>query len=368
MGLSALQGYTVGITADRRWHEQAELLERRGATVVHGPTMATEYLGSEQALAEATRAVIQRPPHYLVATTGIGVRAWFEATHAWGLADAVVDALDRTEIIARGPKAAAALNVVGLTATVEVPSARLDDAVAWLCRRPLAGTTVALQEYGEPAPAAVGVLEGAGATVVTIPVYRWHQPAADDAAARLVTACCDGAVDAVTFTSGPAVTNLFDIAERRGLADRLRRRCNDGLVVACVGPVCADHARRAGVDGPVAPDTGRLGLLVRVLTDALGQRRRRLDWNGAPMLLQGTALAIGDHTVELTRRESLVLSELVAAGGVVVPKTVLARRVWGPAGAAHSVEVTVARLRQRLGSHGPPIVAVRGRGYRLGLS
>ena len=56
--LDPLEGYTVGITADRRAGEQAELLRRRGARVVDGPTIATAYLGSDERLRLATEQLI----------------------------------------------------------------------------------------------------------------------------------------------------------------------------------------------------------------------------------------------------------------------------------------------------------------------
>ena len=55
---TSLAGYAVGITADRRWEEQAELLARRGATVLHGPTIKTLPLGSAEDLRRATEQVI----------------------------------------------------------------------------------------------------------------------------------------------------------------------------------------------------------------------------------------------------------------------------------------------------------------------
>src|SRR5688572_3072939 len=100
--LRALEGFVVGVTADRRSSEQAELLQRRGATVLHGPTIKTEYLASDEALRAATHSVIARRPDYLIATTGIGVRAWFEAAQAWGLAESLTDALGATLVAARG--------------------------------------------------------------------------------------------------------------------------------------------------------------------------------------------------------------------------------------------------------------------------
>ena len=53
MSLRQLDGYVVGITADRRWEEQAELLSRRGAAVLHGPTITTQYLASDDDLRRA---------------------------------------------------------------------------------------------------------------------------------------------------------------------------------------------------------------------------------------------------------------------------------------------------------------------------
>ena len=52
----------------------------------------------------------------------------------------------------------------------------------------------------------------------------------------------------------------------------------------------------------------------------------------------------------------------------VVSKARLARQVWGPLdGDEHVVEVTVARLRKRLGPLGQGIETVMRRGYRLGV-
>ena len=42
-------------------------------------------------------------------TTGIGIRAWIEAAQSWGLDHALLDALSGARVVARGPKAAAAV-------------------------------------------------------------------------------------------------------------------------------------------------------------------------------------------------------------------------------------------------------------------
>ena len=95
-----LHGFTVAVTADRRSAEQIELFTRRGARVLHGPTMATQYLDDEAALRRATEEVLAQPPDVVIATTGIGLRAWFEAAQAWGLVDPLLDVLGSARVVA----------------------------------------------------------------------------------------------------------------------------------------------------------------------------------------------------------------------------------------------------------------------------
>src|SRR3954463_14100689 len=127
MALGALEGFVVGVTADRRASEQAALFERRGASVLLGAALSTQYLGNEEALRRATEALIARPPADVVLKTGIGGRARFDAAQWWGLADDLLAALTPAAIYARGPKAVAAIQVAGLPAPVSVESERLDD-------------------------------------------------------------------------------------------------------------------------------------------------------------------------------------------------------------------------------------------------
>src|SRR6478609_1420448 len=89
IGALPLAGFTIGVTADRRADEQIQLLERKGASVVHGATIRTHPLGEESGLAAATRALIDDPPDIVVFITALGVRSWLEAAEAMGYADAL---------------------------------------------------------------------------------------------------------------------------------------------------------------------------------------------------------------------------------------------------------------------------------------
>ncbi|MGH9155833.1 MAG: uroporphyrinogen-III synthase [Acidimicrobiales bacterium] len=365
--LPPLQGWTVGVTADRRSDEQAELLRRRGATVFHGPTMSTAYLSDDEDLRAATEAVIAGPPDYLVATTGIGVRAWLEAAQAWGLGPALTAALGDTRVLARGPKAAAAVQAAGLVTWARSPNERMDELVSLLLAEDLSDRRVVVQEYGMSSPELRSAIEGAGAEAVEVPVYRWRMPDDPGPALRLVEAVCAGRVHAVTFTSAPAVHNLFAIAADHGRAEDLRKAFNRDVVAACIGAVCAGGARQEGLDNPLEPPVGRLGLLVRALSEHFEARRRTLVLNGAEVVIQGASLLIDGRAVALPPLEHAVFDALAERPGVVVSRPSLLERGWGsPDADPRPLESTVTRLRRRLGGCGPALHAVRGRGYRLG--
>jgi uroporphyrinogen-III synthase len=364
--LLPLEGYTIGVTADRRAAEQAELLRRRGATVVSAPAITTTYLGSDERLRAATDAVLRRPPTHLVVTTAIGLRAWMEAAQSWGIDDDLLRGLRDTAIVARGPKASAAVQTLGLEVWRSAPDERMYG-VSEVLRTLSPQARVAVQCFGDDEANILDLFGGVVGDLVAIPVYRWEAPADDRRLHGLVTAVIEGRVDAVTFTSAPAVRNLFAAAALKGATETLRHSFNTGVVAACVGPACAAAARDIGIRDPAAPDVGRLGLMVRALSDRLAATRRCFTLAGRPVVAQGTALGLGDCHASLTRREAGVLQVLSEKPGAVASAPTLLRRVWGGAGDDHAVGVTVGRLRRKLAEVGADdaIVTVPRRGYRL---
>ena len=265
-----LEGFVIGITADRRWSEQADLLRRRGAEIMHGPSIATAFLAEDQVLRAQTEDLIERPPEYLTATTGLGIRAWMEAADGWGRRAALVAALSQARIVTRGPKSAAAVQAAGMTVWRSAANEQMNEVIAIMAGEALAGVRVAVQRYGTPAPELMATLTAAGAETVEVVVYQWRTPDDTRPCLDLIDAAIAGRLHAVTFTAAPAATNLFAIAATAGREGRLLEAFNQGgVVAACVGPVCAQGAIGAGVESPLVPAIGRLGLLVRALSDRL---------------------------------------------------------------------------------------------------
>lgn len=269
MTLLLLSGCMIGVTADRRAQEQIELLERRGARVLHGPVVRTLPLGSEDVLRSATLLLAEQGVDFLVANTGMGMRLWSDAAASWLAPTALAEALSLARVVARGHKAATVVESMGLEVWQRAADERLDSVRDILLAEGVEGARVAVQLHGADADAFVQSLRGAGAEVLELPVYEWRVPEDHAPGLTLARAAIEGSLDAVTFTAAPAVRNLFAMAEEAGIADDLRAACNESLAVACVGPVCAEAAVGIGVVRPIVPHRSRLGTMVRVLVEHL---------------------------------------------------------------------------------------------------
>jgi uroporphyrinogen-III synthase len=366
VNLPTLDGFVVGITADRRWEEQAELLRRRGAEVVHGPSIKTLPLGPEDVLRRATESIIVSPPDILIANTGIGMRSWFAAAESWGLGEALLGALAEADVLARGPKAAGAVHQAGLPVSARAVTERLSEVCDLAIAMGVSGKRIAFQRHGDDAPELIAALEGAGAIVEEVPVYNWTLPSDTGPALRLIRTAIGGGLDALTFTSAPAVRNFMSIAEEHDLLEPLRTVLNESVVVACVGPVCAGAAEELGLLKPLVPGKARLGPLILEMAGALVSQGSRFTVDGRDLEVRGSNVIVDGVTTTLSARERSVLRLLVAREGAIIPKGDLLRLVWGDTCSdTHVVEVTMSRLRSRLGPAGGALVSVARRGYRF---
>lgn len=348
-----LAGYRIGITADRRRVEQAKLFEHHGASVLHGPTIECRARIDPEELLASTRRIIDDGVETVVLTTGHGTRAWLSWAESQGLLGELLPTLQQARIIARGPKAFGAAVAAGLS-------------VSW---SPPGGTTTEIVDH----------LSAQSSTRPRVPIViqvdgSLGRSAADPRAAlRLIDAVCDRTIDAVTFTSAPAVTGFFALAEEAGLRLRVIDALNREHVTAvCVGPVCRDRLQAERVTRAIVPSRPRLGAMVHTYATRQAQLRRPFRAGGVDAVLQGRLVLFrhaGESTVvNLSERERGVLEVLVRRPGAVVSKRSLLREVWGTAESdEHLAEVTVARLRQRLGPFGSSIETVVRRGYRLGV-
>jgi uroporphyrinogen-III synthase len=364
-GIEPLAGYSIGVTAARRREEFGAALERRGAKVVYAPAITIVPLADDSQLRTATERCLDAPLDIVVATTGIGFRGWVEAADTWGLAEKLTAAIDRSIVLARGPKARGAIRASGLREAWSPESESSSEVLAYLIASgDLAGKRIAVQLHGEPLPDVVQTLRLAGAEVIEVPVYRWVRPEDTAPLRRLIQAASIGDLDAVAFTSAPAAASFLRAADEQGCGRAVRTALRGPVVTACVGPVTAGPFQREDIP-VIQPARSRLGALVREIVEQVpAHRRRLLPVAGHTVDVRGHAVVVDDRLVPLSSSSMALLRELAGRPGHVVSRSDLLKVTSGESGGEHAVEVAVARLRTALGD--PRVIqTVVKRGYRL---
>ncbi|MCU1675369.1 MAG: transcriptional regulator [Frankiales bacterium] len=364
-GGSPLTGFSVAVTACRRREELVGLLERRGARVISAPAVQIRPLSDDANLVAATQACIAGPPAVVVATTGVGFRGWLEAADGWGLGDSLRAVLGEAQVLARGPKAMGAIRAAGLRETWSPVSESLREVLDHLRADDIRGMRIAVQLHGDPEPELVDGLRAAGADVIAVPVYQWALPDDIGPLVKLVDIVATRHVDAVAFTSKPAVQSLLDLAEQMGRREAVIAAFRGDVVPACVGMVTAEPLERLGVK-TLQPDRPRLGTLVRVIAEELPRRRPEgLVVGGHRLEIRGHAVLVDQRMVDLPPAPMAVLRALAEQPGRVLSRAQLVPRLpSGDAASEHAVEMAVTRLRAALGD-GQCVQTVVKRGYRL---
>ncbi len=267
-----LTGWRIGVTAERRADQQAEVLRKRGAEVVHGCTMRTLDLSDDNRLLAVSRALIAEPPDATVLQTGMGLTMWLEGMDHAGVGDDVRAVLRRSEVLARGPKAVSAARREGLEVAWSAPDELFSQVVEHVAatggRRRLA-----LQLDGTDEEVLAAPLVALCDEVVVVPVYRWALPIDMKPAEALVGAICTGGVDAVTFTTRQAAVHLVEIADLSGRRSELLAALDGERVVpVSVGPVCSEAMRVLGMTGLVEPGRARLVAMIDALATEAAHR------------------------------------------------------------------------------------------------
>jgi uroporphyrinogen-III synthase len=274
----------------RRSSEMATLVANYGGQPISAPALREVPLDSNTDAIAFIEALLRHQFDLVVLLTGVGTRALLAVVDRRGARADFLAALASTKIAARGPKPVAVLRELGLAPWVTAPEPNtwreLLTAIdsKWRSNsesnpespipnpgneRPLAGSRVAVQEYGVANPQLLDGLRERGAQVVSVPVYRWALP--DDieplrAAARAVAG---GGVDVAMFTTATQVVHLLQVAEGIGLQSQVREGFAS-IVVASIGPTTSEELREQGIAIDIEASHPKMGFLVREAAEHSG--------------------------------------------------------------------------------------------------
>jgi uroporphyrinogen-III synthase len=262
-----LDNRTVAITEHRFEKEFASLIERHGASVISCPLLEERPVENHDELGLFIDRLIGGELDLMVFFTGIGVRFLaVEAESHQKLSDFVA-ALGPLRIVARGPKPKAALQKLGRQVDLAPQKPTSDGLLDLLENEDLRGVRVGVQLYGKPNDAFCEGLVAMGAAVSTVQVYD-YAPASDRGRIRdFIKTLLSDSVDVVTFTSGPQITSLFDVADEAGLSDPLVQRMNESMAVAVIGEVADRSLQRRGIRARICPTVPKMAPMAQAIAD-----------------------------------------------------------------------------------------------------
>jgi uroporphyrinogen-III synthase len=263
-----MKGQTVAVLESRLGAQLVELIAKRGGKPLHAPALSEIPDIDPAFIAKLVADWAVAPVKAAIFQTGVGTRALFKVTDELGLSARLLELLDASTVVVRGPKPTGALNARGVRIDLAADDPfTTTEVIAQLASLQLAGERVVVQRYGGKNPELEAWLQAQGATVLDIPVYRWAMPADTEPLAVLLAALARREVAAVVVTSASQVHNLFDFAAAQGVTT-LATDLNASTVVS-IGPVCSAALLQHGVKASVEASPPKLGPLINALDAAL---------------------------------------------------------------------------------------------------
>ena len=243
----------VALPETRQLNVLAELLERRGASVVRCPMVAILDSPDADSVVGWIRRFIDDPMDLLIVYTGEGVERLLKFAARAELKDEFIAALARTRKLARGPKPGRALRRVNLKPEMVACAPTTDGVIETLDSLTLENARVGVQLYGrDPNDTLMDYLTPRCRTVDCVAPYVYASEVDDVQVTDLIGRMSAGEIDAIAFTSKSQVDRLRKLARRSGLGQALDTALAR-MTVAAIGPVVAEQLRGVGVRVDVMP-------------------------------------------------------------------------------------------------------------------
>ncbi len=259
-------GLRVLALESRHGKELAKLIASYGGQPTVAPALREVPLESSQTQAFAA-GLIGGQFQMVVFLTGSGARALITIVENAYSREHLCAALQKMQVVARGPKPVSVLNELGVKANLVAPEPNTWREVLQVLDsdanpQSVRGLRVAVQEYGTPCTELLEGLKVRGACVTTVPVYRWSLPE-DTGPLREAAKClANGDMDVVLFTSAVQVAHLFQVAAEMKIEESLRSGI-ERVVIASIGPTTSERLRSMGLHADLEAAHPKMGLLVR---------------------------------------------------------------------------------------------------------
>ena len=286
----SLSGLVIAVTASRRAEELASIIRSFGGVPYIVPTVGIEVnqpLNKETVLATLNR--FREKVDYVVFMTGPGVYTLMSSAKDLKLEGELLRLLQEVKVIARSAKPKEALVKCGLKAKIIIPNDNTFEGIGkLLVSMGVSGKKVYIFWHGSHSSDLRQTLEDQGAIVFETHTYTYSTDVNEGGAEilkmmgydyvnpneakviKLIEDIFASKVDVVTFTSPPAVSQLFTIASRHGLVDSMLTSLNKNIIVVAIGPSTLKALNENDVRVDVLPEYYRMGSMIKALANFVG--------------------------------------------------------------------------------------------------
>jgi len=250
----------------RRAADMRSLIERHGGAATVVPSVREIPLEENPAVFDFAEQLLAGQIDLVIFMTGVGTRFLFEVVETRFPRERFLAALQRCQVVVRGPKPTTFLREwqVRIDHRAQEPNTWRELLEVVDSEAPVAGRTVAIQEYGEPNEEFYQELQRRGARILPVPVYRWALPEDSSPLRQALESTIAGEFDVLLFTSAIQFKNVLQVA---GSANRgvewiaAANRC----VVASIGPTASETLNSAGLRVDIEASPPKMGQLVQAV-------------------------------------------------------------------------------------------------------
>jgi uroporphyrinogen-III synthase len=260
-----MNGKRVVTAGSRKLEEFSTLVEKQGGVPLIRSMQGTVYF-AEEAIGEQLRRLVVDRTDWLVFITGVGTETLFAQADKLGIYDEFLGLVEQSKVAVRGYKTVAALKGKGIKPLIVDDDGTNRGLIRAMHGIDLGDQRVVVQLHGEPAPGLIRFLEDEGAIVTPLLPYE-HIAPEDQVADLLCKEIIDQAVDAVCFTTGLQIHNLFNYAKQHGYEEKMKQAFENKVTAVSIGKLTAESLVEEGVQRILIPESERMGAMIFMLRE-----------------------------------------------------------------------------------------------------
>jgi len=262
------RGLRVAAFESRMAEEMTRLIQRYGGDPLVTPALREIPLEDHHSVFDFGRRLLKGEFDMIILLTGVGVRYLVEVLETRHARNSIKEALGRIALVVRGPKPAAALKELGLTANISVPEPNTWRELLQVLdqHRNLKALRIAVQEYGSSNLDLLEALRGRGAEVTPVSIYRWSLPEDIRPLKAALGRIMAGEVDVLLITNAAQVDHIIQVLSPTNEIARFRDALKR-VVVGSIGPTASEYLRRHNLPIDLEPSHPKMGTLAKEVSE-----------------------------------------------------------------------------------------------------